>query len=136
MELTVIIVLGLILLGFIVGLMSAMFGVGGGVLMVPFIVLVLERSQHLAEGTSLAVIIPTAIAGVLAHRRRGYVSFRTAAVIAVTGLIGAFLGARLALTLDPESLQTYFGVFTVLTGARILRDGFRTRRAEKEAVET
>ena len=118
--------------GVIVGTMSAMFGVGGGVIMVPYIVLVLDKSQHVAEGTSLLVIVPTAIAGVIAHNRRGYVSFSAGSIVATLGVVGSFLGARLALSLDAEALQTLFGVFTIVVGGRILLVGIRKRRAEDD----
>jgi uncharacterized membrane protein YfcA len=127
MEMTLPAVLLLVGLGVLVGVMSAMFGVGGGVIMVPFIVLVFDKSQHLAEGTSLLVVVPTAIAGVIAHRKRGYVRFKEAAMIAVAGMVGGYFGARLALAIDPTRLQTIFGVFTVLVALRLLRDGYRTR---------
>lgn len=122
---SLVIVASLIALGIGVGLMSAMFGVGGGVIMVPFIVLVLGETQHLAEGTSLAVIVPTAIAGVIAHHKRGYVSFSSAGLLAATGVIGAFIGARLALSLDPGTLKAYFGVFVLVVGVRLLLEGRR-----------
>lgn len=114
--------------GVLVGVVSAMFGVGGGVIMVPYIVTFLDKTQHVAEGTSLMVIIPTAIAGVIAHNRRGYVAFSTGWVIAAFGVVGAILGARLALGLDPEALQRLFGVFTILVGTRIAIEGIRKRR--------
>ena len=114
--------------GVAVGLMSAMFGVGGGVIMVPFIVLVLDESQHVAEGTSLLVIVPTAVAGVIAHRKRGYVDLGAAAKLAATGIFGAVAGARLALALPPEGLETAFGIFTVIVGAKLLRDGLAAQR--------
>ena len=122
---TILVGLSLVALGVGVGLMSAMFGVGGGVIMVPYIVVVLEETQHLAEGTSLLVIVPTALAGVIAHRKRGYVSFSAAAVIAAAGVFGAFAGARLALSIEADALQVYFGVFTCLVGLRLLADGLR-----------
>lgn len=109
--------------GVLVGVTSAMFGIGGGVIMVPFLVVVLEQNQHVAEGTSLLVVVPTAIAGVIAHNRRGYVEFRRAAALAITGVMGGFLGARLALAIDADSLQKAFGVFTLVMAARLLRDG-------------
>jgi hypothetical protein len=123
-------------MGVIVGLMSAMFGVGGGVIMVPFIVLGFDESQHLAEGTSLMVVVPTAIAGVIAHRKRGFVSFRTAAFVAAGGVLGGFAGARLALAIDPARLQTIFGVFTIVVAVRLLRDGFRGRATERAGPGT
>lgn len=116
-----------------VGVLSALFGVGGGILMVPFMVLALDATQHVAEGTSLLVIIPTAVAGVLAHRRRGYVAFRHAAVLALGGLGGAYLGASLALGLSPEVLQGTFGVLVGITGVRFVVRGIGTMRREREA---
>jgi uncharacterized membrane protein YfcA len=82
--------------GMTVGVLSALFGVGGGILMVPFMVLLLDKGQHLAEGTSLLVIVPTAIAGVLFHRKKGYVSPKHALVLAAGGMGGAYTGAALA----------------------------------------
>lgn len=99
--------------------------------MVPFMVLVLGESQHLAEGTSLLVVVPTAIAGVASHFKHGFVSFRTAAAMAIPGVVGAFFGARFALAIDPALLQTIFGIFTIAIALRILFDGVKTRRAER-----
>ena len=128
MELTMPVILGAAAFGVLVGLLSALFGIGGGLAMVPFMVLILERSQHLAEGTSLLVIIPTAIAGVIAHNKRGYVSFRLAGLLVIGGVFGAFLGARLALEIAEDSLSKVFAVFLVLMGARIIREGVRMSR--------
>ena len=126
-------VLLVVLVGIAVGLMSAMFGVGGGVIMVPFIVLALEQSQHVAEGTSLAVIVPTALAGVIAHHKRGYVDFATAVKLAATGIFGAFVGARLALALPAERLKIAFGIFTIVVGTKLLLDGLKAGRIEQHA---
>lgn len=109
--------------GVIVGVLSALFGVGGGILMVPFMVLVLGRGQHVAEGTSLLVIVPTAIAGVLAHRTNDYVSFRHAALLALGGVLGAYSGASWALGLSARTLQLAFGVLMALSGIRTVRHG-------------
>ena len=121
--------------GALVGVVSAMFGVGGGVIMVPYMVTFLDKTQHVAEGTSLMVIVPTAIAGVIAHNKRGYVSFPAGWRIAAFGVVGAIIGARLALGLDPEALQKLFGVFTILVGTRIVIEGIRKRRDGEETSE-
>lgn len=128
MDLTLPVALGVAAFGIAVGVLSALFGIGGGIVMVPFMVLLLDRSQHLAEGTSLLVIVPTAIAGVVAHTKRGFVDFRAAAWLAVGGVVGAFFGARIALASAGETLQIYFAVFLVLMGARLIRDGYKERR--------
>ncbi len=120
MELTIPVAIGVVAFGILVGALSALFGIGGGVVMVPFMVLLLERSQHLAEGTSLLVIVPTAIAGVIAHARRDFVDFRSAAWLAVGGVVGAFVGARVALASSNETLETIFAGFLALMGARLL----------------
>jgi uncharacterized protein len=114
--------------GAAVGILSAALGVGGGLLMVPFMVLVLESSQHLAEGTSLAVMVVTTLAGVFLHARGELVDFRAAATIALPGVLGAILGARLALSLDAEILKTFFGLLVIAVGIDMMRRGFTARK--------
>jgi uncharacterized protein len=115
--------------GVLTGVLSALFGVGGGLVMVPFMVLVLDSSQHLAEGTSLVVIVPTAIAGVVSHLRRRYVLFGHAALVAAGGLAGAYLGADLALRIEADALTQSFAAFLAIMGARTIYQGARTMRA-------
>lgn len=134
MELSVPVAVGVALAGAGVGVLSALFGVGGGLVMVPFMVLALGADQHLAEGTSLLVIVPTALAGVVAHARRGYVSFRHAALLAAGGIGGAYLGARVALALEADALQVLFGLFLVTMGVRMGVQGYRLFRAERAAA--
>ena len=128
MDLTIPVAIGIAVFGILVGLLSALFGIGGGVAMVPFMVLLLERSPHLAEGTSLLVIIPTAIAGVIAHHKRGFVSFRLAGWLAVGGVFGAFAGARLALSIEEGLLKTLFAVFLAVMGVRTILQGRKLQR--------
>ncbi|HZK51607.1 MAG TPA: sulfite exporter TauE/SafE family protein [Actinomycetota bacterium] len=118
MDVSASVALGVVAFGILTGVLSALFGVGGGLVMVPFMVLALGSDQHLAEGTSLLVIVPTAIVGVIAHTRRGYVSFKHAALLAVGGVVGSFLGATLALQLEEGALQVIFGAFLALMGVR------------------
>ncbi len=114
----------------IVGIFSALFGVGGGILMVPFMVVILEESQHLAEGTSLLVIVPTALAGAIAHHRRGYVKLELAARMAAGGVFGALAGGFLAHELDPDSLRKGFSVFVAVMGVRMAAQGLKEGRTK------
>ena len=109
-----------VVVGICVGAVSALFGIGGGIVMVPFIVLFLDRTQHLAEGTSLLVIVPTAIAGVYAHRKARYVTVRDALAIGLPGAAGAFLGARGALLLEGPDLQKLFAALLAIVGLRLI----------------
>lgn len=107
--------------GVVTGALSAIFGVGGGLLIIPFMVLVMGASQQLAEGTSLAVIIPTALAGAWVHHRSGLVAWRAAAYIATGGVVAAGLGALLAVRADELVLRRLYAVVTLVVAYRFLR---------------
>lgn len=106
-------------IGLVVGAFSAIFGLGGGVIIVPVLVMLFGFDQHLAQGTSLAVIVPTAIAGAIAHHRRGYLNLRLAALLGAGGVLGVLMGARIALGTPGNVLRDLFGGFLVLAGMRI-----------------
>lgn len=116
-------------MGVIVGVTSALFGVGGGILMVPFMVLFLEMTQHVSEGTSLLVIVPTAIVGTISHSRRGYVDRRAAGELAAGGVVGALIGALVSLELPGDTLQRMFAVVAAIVGFRLIYDGVKGRAA-------
>jgi uncharacterized membrane protein YfcA len=122
--------LGVVAFGAFTGVLSALFGVGGGLVMVPFMVLALGSDQHLAEGTSLLVIVPTAIVGVTAHARRGYVSFKHAALLATGGVGGSYLGATLALQVEDDILRVILGLFLALTGVSMVVQTLRSEVRE------
>ena len=115
----------LVAFGVLVGVASGLLGVGGGTLAVPFLTLAVGLSQHAAEATSLLVILPTAIAGSLALRRRGVGDLGLALRFGVVGAVGSVLGALLALALPGSTLRIVFAVFIGLVGLRLARDGIR-----------
>lgn len=125
MDVSAWVAVGVVAFGMLTGVLSALFGVGGGLVMVPFMVLALGSNQHLAEGTSLLVIVPTAIVGVTAHARRGYVSFKHAALLAVGGVGGSYLGATIALQLEEGILQIILGAFLAVMGASTVAQALR-----------
>jgi len=115
--------------GVAVGVASGLLGVGGGTLIVPFLTLAAGLSQHAAEATSLLVILPTAIAGSLALRRRGVGNLGLALRFGVFGAVGSVMGALLALALPASTLRIVFAVFVGLVGLRLARDGLRGEHA-------
>jgi uncharacterized protein len=115
--------------GVAVGVSSGLLGVGGGTLAVPFLTLAVGLSQHAAEATSLLVILPTAVAGSLALRRRGIGNLGLALRFGTVGAIGSVLGALLALALPASALRLVFAVFVGFVGLRLGRDGLRRERA-------
>jgi uncharacterized protein len=119
----------LVAFGVAVGGASGLLGVGGGTLAVPFLTLAVGLSQHAAEATSLLVILPTAVAGSLALRRRGVGNLGLALRFGAVGAVGSVLGALLALALPASTLRLVFAVFVGLVGLRLGRDGLRRERA-------
>ena len=115
----------LVAFGVLAGICSGLLGVGGGTIIVPFLTLAVGLSQHSAEATSLLVILPTAIAGSLALRRRGVGDLSLSLRFGVFGAAGSVLGALLALALPASTLRIVFAVFVGLVGLRLARDGIR-----------
>jgi uncharacterized membrane protein YfcA len=113
-------VVAYVLLGLIAGALSALMGVGGGVIMVPAMVLLFGFTQHVAEGTSLLIIIPTAIIGALRHAKNNYTDWSMGLSLGLGGIAGAAAGASVALQLDADLLQRLFAGFLLLTGIHLL----------------
>ena len=118
-----------VLMGVLVGAFSALFGVGGGILMVPFVVVVLGFGQHVAEGTSLLVIVPTALVGAIAHAKRGYVDVPAVVMLGAGGVLGAWLGAIVGLELSDDLLRDLFAALVAVVGVRMIFDGARGTEA-------
>ena len=115
--------LGLAAFGVGTGAAAGLLGVGGGVLMVPFLTLAIGLSQHAAEATSLVVVLPTAVVASLALRRRGVGDLRVALRFGVVGALGGIAGALLALALPGSALEVVFAVFLGVVGLRLVHDG-------------
>jgi len=107
------------LAGFAIGLLSGMTGIGGGILLVPTMVLGFGIAQRIAQGTSLLAILPTAAVGAFSHYRNGNVDLRTAASIAGAGAPSSVIGAGLALWLPDRILLGFFGLFLVFGAIRM-----------------
>ena len=109
------------LLGIAAGVLAGLFGVGGGIVIVPGLVLLAQLDQHTATGTSLgALLLPVGILGVLEYQRRGQVNIAYAAAIALGLVVGALLGAKLAGVMSGLMLRRAFGAFLLLVSAKLL----------------
>jgi uncharacterized protein len=110
-----------LVVGAVAGVLSGLLGIGGGAVMVPAMTLLMGLSQHLAQGTSLLVIIPTAISGSITHFRMGNIRLQTAGWLSVGGVLGAVAGALLALASPDQLLRFLFGAYLAFTGVRMLQ---------------
>jgi uncharacterized membrane protein YfcA len=106
--------------GLLIGTLSGITGVGGGIFLVPTLVIGFGLSHHLAQGTSLVAILPTAAVGAFTHFRRGTVDLRTAAWIGVAGMPTALVGALLALSSPQAVLAVLFGFLLIFAASRIV----------------
>ncbi len=107
----------LLLIGLLAGILSGIFGIGGGVIIVPALIYLLDFSQHKATGTSLAVLLPPiGLAAVLEYYRHSNVDLRAAIIIALAAILGAWLGAIAANRISGPILRLAFGIFVVGMG--------------------
>lgn len=97
-----------LLIGITSGTVGGVLGIGGGFILIPAMVFFLGFPQHVAEGTSLAVVIPTAVSGAIAYRRRGNVRFRLAALVGLGGVVGAIVGALVVVRIPDRPLKALF----------------------------
>ena len=108
-----------IALGLLAGLVGGLFGVGGGVIVVPGLVLWLKFDQYKASGTSVATIIASAGAALLTFASDGSVDWEAAAVITVGAVTGAAIGTRILHLIPAHLLRRIFSVVLVLAAARM-----------------
>jgi len=110
----------MLVLGLVAGLASATLGIGGGVIYVPALITIFGFSQHIAQGTSLAIIFPTVVVAAWLHARNDRVNWKVALLVGVSGIIGALAGSALALSLDPTLLRRLFAALLIVIAIRLL----------------
>jgi hypothetical protein len=109
-----------IIIGLAAGVLSGLFGIGGGVVIVPALLFFAEMTPLAATGTSLgALLLPVGALGAWTYYRAGNLDMRASALIAVGLFLGAYFGARLAQELTPVQLKRAFAIFLVLIAVRI-----------------
>jgi hypothetical protein len=108
------------LLGAVGGVLAGLFGVGGGIVMVPLLIMLARMDQKRASATSLVAIVPTAIAGSITYFANGEVDVLAAAIVATGGIVGAWIGARLLRRISMEWLRWGFIALLVLVAIRLI----------------
>jgi uncharacterized membrane protein YfcA len=113
--------------GLVAGFLSGTIGIGGGLAFVPIMTIGFRMPQQLAQGTSLAAIIPTALVGGITHIRQGNVRRDAAIWMGGGGVVGAVIGALVAVDLPTSFLARLFGVFLLFSAYRIAMGARRPR---------
>lgn len=116
-----------VLIGSLSGVLAGLFGIGGGIILIPIFLIIFKLVGfapdiivHAAFGTSLAIIIPTAISSALGHRKRGNVNWHKVGRMALGSIAGVAVGSSLAAVLSGDMLKASFGLMQIATGARML----------------
>ncbi|GIU86077.1 MAG: anion permease [Acidimicrobiia bacterium] len=126
-------VVGFFALGLASGALSGLLGVGGGIIMVPVMVLGFGIPSVVAKGTSLLVIIPTSLVGTWRNLRNGNARIDLALAVGVAGTLTAFAGARVSIVMSDVLSAVLFGLLLVFSAARLLLTDRRERRGSREA---
>ncbi len=116
----VLMAVSLIGVGLFSGSIAGLMGVGGGIIMVPAGVVLFGLPSATAKGTSLAVIVPTAIVGTWRNLRAGNADLRVAAGVGAAGVVSSFLGSQVSIDMDPRLSAVLFAVLLVVAAVRLL----------------
>lgn len=111
----------LMAIGIVTGIMAGMLGIGGAIIMIPALVYLMGFNQQMAQGTSLAVMLPPiGIIAAFNYWKAGQVNIKFAIILAVAFIIGSYFGSKLALNLPQSVLKKIFGVLLLLVAAKML----------------
>tara|TARA_B100000902_G_scaffold137256_1_gene135501 strand:+ start:39336 stop:39704 length:369 start_codon:yes stop_codon:yes gene_type:complete len=111
----------LVVIGLLAGILSGIVGIGGGLIIIPMLILFLGTSQHVAQGTSLAVMLPPiGFLAALNYYKAGFVEWKFALIIAITFIIGGYFGSKFAIGISPSILKKVFGALLFIAAIRII----------------
>ena len=114
-------ILILIIIGIAGGVLSGLFGVGGGIIIVPAFVFFLGMSQHEAQGTSLGLmLLPIGILAAYNYHQSGNLDIRAGLIVAVAFVIGGYFGSKLSLNIDQALLKRVFGVLMLFVSVKLI----------------
>ena len=109
-----------LVIGLVAGVLSGVFGIGGGVIIVPALILLSHMKPHTATGTSLgALLLPVGLLGAWQYWQKGDVNIAAALLLGLGVFVGALFGARIGLGLAPRTLERTFAVMLVVVAARL-----------------
>ncbi len=107
-------------IGLAAGILSGMFGIGGGIIIVPALMYAAKMGPQQAVGTSLgALLLPVGLFGAIAYHQAGHVNVRASLLIAAGLAVGAYFGAQISLHVDSTTLRKAFAVFLVLVAGKL-----------------
>jgi hypothetical protein len=124
-------ILILVIIGISSGILSGFVGVGGGIIIVPALVFFLGLSQHQAQGTSLFILLlPVGILAVMNYYKAGHINWTYGIIVALTFVVGGYIGSKLSLSLSPHVVKFIFGLIMILISVKLIVSGYNGMRNE------
>jgi uncharacterized membrane protein YfcA len=120
----------LLLIGLITGVLAGLLGVGGGIVMVPAMVVLFHIPAAVAKGTSLAVIVPTSVVGTWRNRKNHNTDLRVAAVVGVAGIVSGYLASKISVGMSEQTSNLLFAILLLVVAVRMIMQLRAERRAE------
>jgi uncharacterized membrane protein YfcA len=121
MKMSTSVIVLLIVIGLATGIVAGLLGIGGAIIMIPALVFLLGMSQHMAQGTSLAVMLPPiGIIAAFNYFKAGQVNFKFAFIIAGAFIVGSYFGSKLAISLPESVVKKIFGILLLFVAVKML----------------
>lgn len=109
-----------LIVGSVAGLLGGLFGIGGGIILVPALTLLLPLKQHTIHGTSLAIVLLISISGTIIYAFQGHLNWELILGIASGSVVGAMIGARLMAKVSSKNLRRGYAILLVVVGLRLI----------------
>lgn len=121
MNLNMMTIIGLLAIGVLAGVLSSVVGIGGGIVIVPALVFIFAMSQKMAQGTSLAMLLPPiGLLAVMNYYKAGFIDFKVTGILIVAFIAGSYIGSKFALGLEETTLKKIFGGLLLLLAVKYL----------------
>lgn len=121
MKMSVSTILIILIIGTITGVMAGMLGIGGGIVVIPALVMIMGLSQQTAQGTSLAMMLPpVGILAVYNYYKAGHVDIRIAILLSIAFIAGSYFGSKIAINIPQDLMKKIFGVVLLLVALKML----------------
>ncbi len=120
MKMTIPTIILLMCIGLIAGMLSGLIGIGGGIIMVPMLLL-MGFTQQQAQGTSLAALLPpVTLFAVINYNKAGFIDWKYAIIISLLFVVGGYFGSKIAINIDQRTLKKIFGGLLLLVAAKMI----------------
>ena len=111
----------MISIGLLAGFLGGLIGVGGGIIIIPLLIMMLGLTQHQAQGTAIFTMLPPiGILAAINYYNKGLVNWEYASIIAITFIVGGYFGSKISLSLPPQVIRRIFGILMFIGALKLI----------------